>query len=250
MMTRKHLEKYINNNELMNEASHEKLKETATRYPYFHTAHLLLAKNRYQLNPHEFERHIHEASAFCAERKRLFYLINSEKYRVFFEADETVIDTDRTETLLSSFLSEFIEEDEKERTIGATDNIIATDYLTYLEKTSSEKENKTDDDIQPSLKHQSIIDDFLEKAESNEVLFTPSDSSSKSIKTTDTEEKPESGGFLTETLARIYIKQKKYEQALTIIQQLSLNFPKKSSYFADQIRFLELLILNEKNKKQ
>ncbi|MBV2166233.1 MAG: hypothetical protein KUL76_06850, partial [Kaistella sp.] len=61
---------------------------------------------------------------------------------------------------------------------------------------------------------------------------------------------PENKGFLTETLAKIYIKQKKYEQALTIIKQLSLNFPKKSIYFADQIRFLELLILNEKNKKQ
>ncbi|NLA62102.1 MAG: tetratricopeptide repeat protein, partial [Bacteroidales bacterium] len=55
--------------------------------------------------------------------------------------------------------------------------------------------------------------------------------------------------FLTETLAQVYIKQKKYEQALTIIKRLSLNFPKKSIYFADQIRFLEYLIYNEKNKK-
>jgi len=50
-------------------------------------------------------------------------------------------------------------------------------------------------------------------------------------------------------LAKIYIKQKKYEQALTIIKRLSLNFPKKSAYFADQIHFLEYLIINEKNKK-
>ena len=55
--------------------------------------------------------------------------------------------------------------------------------------------------------------------------------------------------FLTETLAQVYIKQKKYEQALTIIKRLSLNFPNKSIYFADQIRFLEYLIFNEKNKK-
>lgn len=54
------------------------------------------------------------------------------------------------------------------------------------------------------------------------------------------------GEFLTETLAKIYIKQKKYEQALTIIKRLSLNFPKKSIYFADQIRFLEFLIMNER----
>ena len=57
------------------------------------------------------------------------------------------------------------------------------------------------------------------------------------------------GEFLTETLARIYIRQKKYSQALTIIKRLSLTFPKKSVYFADQIRFLEYLIANERARK-
>jgi thioredoxin-like negative regulator of GroEL len=55
--------------------------------------------------------------------------------------------------------------------------------------------------------------------------------------------------FFTESLAQIYIKQKKYERALEIIRTLSADNPKKNSYFADQIRFLELLIdINNKNK--
>ena len=56
-------------------------------------------------------------------------------------------------------------------------------------------------------------------------------------------------GFFTETLAKIYVKQGRYEQALEIIQRLNLNFPKKNSYFADQIRFIEKLILNNKTNK-
>jgi len=56
-------------------------------------------------------------------------------------------------------------------------------------------------------------------------------------------------GYFTETLAQIYIKQGRYEKALEIIQRLNLNFPKKNAYFADQMRFLEKLILNNKNKK-
>ena len=52
----------------------------------------------------------------------------------------------------------------------------------------------------------------------------------------------------TETMARIYIKQGNYSKALEIITQLSLDYPKKSIYFADQIRFLEKLIINN-NKK-
>ena len=52
----------------------------------------------------------------------------------------------------------------------------------------------------------------------------------------------------TETLAKIYIKQHRYEKALEIIKKLSLNYPKKNAYFADQIRFLEKLIINAKSK--
>lgn len=50
----------------------------------------------------------------------------------------------------------------------------------------------------------------------------------------------------TETLARIYIKQERYEKALEIIRKLSLKYPKKNAYFADQIRTLEQLIINSK----
>ena len=68
------------------------------------------------------------------------------------------------------------------------------------------------------------------------------------------EEEPENGenapneGIFTETLARIYIKQGKYSQALEIIQRLSLVYPKKNAYFADQIRFLKKLIINNNTK--
>ena len=54
--------------------------------------------------------------------------------------------------------------------------------------------------------------------------------------------------YFTETLARIYIKQGRYSKALEIIQRLSLQVPKKNAYFADQIRFLEKLIINNNNK--
>ena len=49
--------------------------------------------------------------------------------------------------------------------------------------------------------------------------------------------------YFTETLARIYLKQHRYDKALEIIRSLYLNFPNKSIYFADQIRYLEKLVL-------
>ena len=55
--------------------------------------------------------------------------------------------------------------------------------------------------------------------------------------------------FCTETLARIYLKQHRYDKALEIIRSLYLNFPNKSIYFADQIRYLEKLVrINQKTE--
>ena len=54
--------------------------------------------------------------------------------------------------------------------------------------------------------------------------------------------------YFTETLAKIYMNQHRYEKALEIIKKLSLKYPKKSAYFADQIRDLEQMIINAKSK--
>ncbi len=48
--------------------------------------------------------------------------------------------------------------------------------------------------------------------------------------------------FITETLANIYIKQKLYEKAISAFTKLSLKYPEKNSYFANQIKKIEKLI--------
>ena len=54
--------------------------------------------------------------------------------------------------------------------------------------------------------------------------------------------------LLSESLAKIFIKQGRYQRAYEIIYHLSLNFPKKSVYFADQLRFLQKLIINQRHQ--
>lgn len=63
-----------------------------------------------------------------------------------------------------------------------------------------------------------------------------------------TKERPrcESSG-LTESFAHILIRNGNYTKALEIIQALSMANPNKSIYFADQIRFLRKLIINQQS---
>lgn len=50
---------------------------------------------------------------------------------------------------------------------------------------------------------------------------------------------------LSETLFKLMVKKRNYDKALEIITELSLNNPKKSIYFAYQMRFLKKLIKNQ-----
>jgi hypothetical protein len=95
------------------------------------------------------------------------------------------------------------------------------------------------------LKNQDIIDQFISADEQSKIKIVLPKKTGKEPEE-DLEEleiphwdKVEESSFFSETLAKIYLKQKKYDKALEIIRKLNLIYPEKSIYFADQIRFLE-----------
>ncbi len=54
--------------------------------------------------------------------------------------------------------------------------------------------------------------------------------------------------LMTETLARIYLEQKNYKKAIQSYKILSLKYPEKSSFFANQIKAIEQLQEQNNNK--
>ncbi|WP_455170329.1 tetratricopeptide repeat protein [Aegicerativicinus sediminis] len=75
-----------------------------------------------------------------------------------------------------------------------------------------------------------LIDRFLE---SNPKIVPSKEFESKPLLVRD--EMPHEG-LMTETLARIYLEQKNYDKAIQSYKILSLKYPEKSSFFADQIK--------------
>jgi len=103
-------------------------------------------------------------------------------------------------------------------------------------------------DTQDELINQFIAEQ-MQKGElaSQMPIAAPVDEQEKAEIAEDTIDNPTENddSMLTESLAKMYIARHKYSQALEIIKGLSLNYPEKSIYFADQIRFLTKLVLNE-----
>ena len=99
------------------------------------------------------------------------------------------------------------------------------------------------------MKGQELIDNFINKDEGNFNLKENPEFLPQTDPLEKNDEKNNDEGYFTETLARIYIKQGRYSKALEIIKHLNLIYPKKNAYFADQIRFLEKLIINNNKNK-
>ena len=116
---------------------------------------------------------------------------------------------------------------------------------------------KDDGDINDSQSDDVISEDILpfssegagqEESFQDDIGRQSSDSDNEDFDTTAEQKEDGEEEYLTETLAKIYVKQQRYDKALEIIKKLNLKYPKKNAYFADQMRFLEKLIINAKSK--
>ena len=102
----------------------------------------------------------------------------------------------------------------------------------------------------PQMFGQDLIDSFINDDKGKFTLSDTPEYRPEPQSIAQNDEIEVGGEFFTETLARIYIKQGRYSKALEIIRRLSLENPKKNAYFADQIRFLEKLVINNNKKNK
>ena len=107
-----------------------------------------------------------------------------------------------------------------------------SDSSAHKEENISEKLLQTTPDIDKKFE---LIDKFLE---SNPKIIPSREASQLPLPkqpNTNTDK------LMTETLARIYLEQKNYEKAIQSYKILSLKYPEKSGFFADQIKAVNQL---------
>ena len=244
----------INHPERMDRDTLYELRSQLALYPYYQTLRLLMLQNLYLLHDPSFDEELRRAAIYITDRKVIFRMIEGAHYQLRnsqqpkaksqqLKANSQT--STRTVDLIDSFLDNIPVEDEPKPRRKPTPADATIDYVAYLLQSEASEQPA---DNAPQMKGQSLIDSFLEQEKGRILLADlPTDTPDASDDDSDDDDNDEE--YFTETLARIYIKQGRYQKALDILGRLSSQHPQKNLFFEDQMRFLEKLIINNSKNK-
>lgn len=200
------------------------LKELTERYPYFVQSRLLLVKALKQSANIHFAANLKVASVYCSNRRWLYYYLYPEKML----SSETY---QRNKVGKSS--GDYFDMINMIETDGADTKQSLKDLA---ERLKSARAMVLAPIVQPVKKTVAIVD-----INSNLIH------EEKTVIKVKIEDQPVTlSEDISESNAKKLIIEHKYKEAIEILRALNLNNPKKSVYFADQIRFLEKVIANSK----
>ena len=244
---RRHIIDYIRRPDIIDDDAINQLQTLTQEYPYFHVARILLLEALYKKHAPAYDETLRRTAVLVPNREAIFRLTEEPHYTHAEERkryDEAADSSDsRTVSLIDNFLDAQAPTTPVSHPIDA-----AQDYIGYLLQRESQQGQHRQEAL--PLNGGGVVEDFLENEPGRIVLDNSDESEQEESQTNESKktEKAKDNEILTEIMAGIYIKQGKYENAVKIIRQLSLKYPKKNRYFADQIRFLEKLIINNKHK--
>ncbi len=229
-----YLLKYPSN---INEDQTALLKNVISTFPYLQSARVLYLKGLKNQDSFKYNQILKTTAAYTTDRSILFNFITSpvfentqnievisEEIEIISDAKEIVNNDDTSKTELLEIGKPLNFESDESHSFGEWLKL-GTISPIKREDSKSKKATKFD-----------IIDKFIatnpkikpvKKEAVNAPISEPMETDYSSL--------------MTETLAKVYLEQKKYENAKKAYRILSLKYPEKSSFFADRIKAIEFL---------
>ena len=257
----------------------EALEKVIAEFPYFQSARALQLKGLYSQNSFKYNTALKNTAAHSVDRSVLFDFITSDTFTsidkisydrqalTIFEIDvidsTTILTEQKSQPKVNSVeqsiitsikeaaateFNESFKTIEEKLEIGEPLNFLKIEqhsFQEWLQLSRSkpiERENTPENNDLISLvddekrKKTELIDKFIETSPKISAVKhgTPS-TVSFDINAND------NSNLMTETLARVYLEQKKYQKAIQAYEILILKYPEKSSFFADRISDIKIL---------
>ncbi|WP_291123575.1 tetratricopeptide repeat protein [Flavobacterium sp. UBA6046] len=272
----------INRPDAINEKQTIALEKVLDEFPFFQSARALRLKGLYNQNSFKYNFALKVTAAHTGDRTVLFDFITSDTFvaiqkglydkKILELLDISVIDSEiikpeiRLEPKINTLEQSILTSIKEASQIEADENIkIAVEKLEigkpldfsvnekhsfqeWLQLSRTEPIDREKESIGNSKtpllddekkKKAELIDKFIEAS--------PKISPVKQVTTSIVHFEPnkeDNSYLMTETLARVYLEQKKYQKAIQAYEILILKYPEKSSFFADHISDIKILQQN------
>ena len=246
----------LNKPEAVNEKQTLALEQVLQEYPFFQSAKALYLKGLYNQESFRYNYELKKTAALTQDRTILFEFITSEEFKTIQksnieETEEMISNIDVNNIEIVSFENETppttISEIEEKLEIGKPfhfENNEKHSFSEWLQITQISPIERQFDEIEEKnteekAKKFDLIDKFIE---TNPKISPAKESASAPSNIAKSAEEPTH--LMTETLAKIYLEQKKYQRAIQAYEILILKYPEKSSFFADQIENIKKIQQN------
>ena len=241
----------LENKKTVQQLETAELKMVIDEYPYFQSARTVYLKGLKNQDSFKYNNELKVAAAHTTDRTVLFDYITSKPFNALEKEIPKQINNKISEEEFESSTPKktstklepkvelnIVEKTEEKLEIGKPIEFIKSENYSFnqwLQLSAKKTIDRTETNTKPVSKKEKIIEKFIKTNPKIEPL-----AKDKSVAISIAKNEQDSS-LMTETLAKVYLEQKKYENAIQAYRILSLKYPEKSGFFADQIKRVQIL---------
>jgi tetratricopeptide (TPR) repeat protein len=272
----------INQPSTVSELQTDALEIVLDEFPYFQSARALRLKGLYNQNSFKYNYALKVTASYTTDRTVLFDFITSDRFIAIQKElydkkalellnidvidDELIAPQEKIETKKNTLEQSILSSIKVASPVKLSDDLIVAEEKLAIGKpldfSKNEKHSfqewlqlsRTQPIVRESdkttillplprnegkKKKAALIDKFIESSPK----ISPVKHGSASTIRIDAN-KDDHSSLMTETLARVYLEQKKYQKAIQAYEILILKYPEKNAFFADYIKDIKILQQN------